>query len=132
MSNAYKAKILLVDDEYRILFTLKAILQKQGYEVHGCVYGHEAMAAISNEEFDLAILDYVLPDCHGDKVAAKLKEKNPSIPIVFITAYFLPSEAKRIANAWLMKPEAPTRVLDVVKRLLSGRTSSKESPSTAS
>ena len=113
--NQPKPKILLVDDEYQVLFTLKAILERNGYDVRGCVHAHEAIAAVEEESFDLAILDYLLPDLRGDEIAIRLKEACPALPIIFMSAFHVPEAAKKLAEVSLSKPELPSILLEAVR-----------------
>lgn len=114
------ARILIVDDEYHILFSLKAILEREGYEVRTCVYAREALQAVGDEQgnFDVVVLDYMLPDLRGDAVAMALKHLYPTLPIIFITGFVIPDEAAPLAAAILTKPEAPKRLLEVVRSLI--------------
>ena len=83
-------KIMVVDDEPDILFTVGQMLEISGYEVIKAQDGETAIQKL-NEQLsnpDLILLDIMMPNLSGWDVAAKIKE-NPewkSIPIVFLTA----------------------------------------------
>ena len=87
MSNMSK-KILVVDDEPDILFTVGQMLEMSGYEVVKCCNGKECFEKIETVQPDLVILDIMMPDLSGWDVAAKIKEdpKFSNIPIIFLTA----------------------------------------------
>lgn len=122
MTTVAKPRILLVDDEYKILFTLKSILEKHGYEVCVCLYGAEAIEKVKEEgPFDLLILDYIMPGMRGDVVARIIKARCPDLPILFISAFVVPEEAKGLADAFLGKPEHPDALLDTVHTILERR-----------
>jgi len=83
-------KIMVVDDEPDILFTVGQVLETSGYEVVKAKDGKECIELLSNMDTfpDLVLLDIMMPEISGWDVAAKIKE-NPSwtgIPIVFLTA----------------------------------------------
>ncbi len=83
-------KIMVVDDEPDILFTVGQVLETSGYEVIKAKDGKECIEKLNelSEIPDLVLLDIMMPEVSGWDVAAKIKE-NPAwkeIPIVFLTA----------------------------------------------
>ncbi len=83
-------KIMVIDDEPDILFTVGQMLEISGYEIIKARSGDEAIRTLSdlNINPDLILLDIMMPEVSGWDVAAKIKE-NPkwnSIPIIFLTA----------------------------------------------
>jgi len=85
-----RKKIMVVDDEPDILFTVGQVLETSGYEVIKAKDGKECIEKLNelSEIPDLVLLDIMMPEVSGWDVAAKIKE-NPAwkeIPIVFLTA----------------------------------------------
>jgi len=81
-------KIMIVDDEPDILFTVGQMLEISGYEVIKAVDGDDCLKKLDEVRPDLVLLDIMMPGMSGWDVAAKIKE-NPrwnDIPIVFVTA----------------------------------------------
>lgn len=81
-------KIMVVDDELDILFTVGQMLKINGYEVIKAIDGKECLNKLKEVTPDLVLLDIMMPEMSGWDVAAKIKE-NPEwseIPIVFLTA----------------------------------------------
>lgn len=81
-------KIMIVDDEEDILFTVGKMLELDGYEVIRCTNGKECLNELEEELPDLVLLDIMMPEINGWDLAAKIKE-NPDwkqIPIIFLTA----------------------------------------------
>ena len=70
--------ILLVDDEKKITEVVKAYLDKEGYNTKVAHDGKEAIDLFDNNEFDLVILDRMLPDISGEEVCKKIRETSPS------------------------------------------------------
>lgn len=83
-------KIMIVDDEPDILFTVGQMLEMSGYEVIKANDGKECIEVLNKLDSnpDLVLLDIMMPDFSGWDVAAKIKEKPKwsKIPIVFLTA----------------------------------------------
>jgi DNA-binding response OmpR family regulator len=81
-------KIMIVDDEEDILFTVGKMLELDGYKVIRCNNGKECLNELEEELPDLVLLDIMMPEINGWDLAAKIKE-NPEwkqIPIIFLTA----------------------------------------------
>ena len=78
-------RILVVDDEVEIADLVGMYLQSEGFTVTKCHTGQEALAACEGADFDLAILDVMLPDLSGFSLCAQLREKYP-FPILMLTA----------------------------------------------
>ena len=79
-------KILLVEDEKKIADSLKKGLTEQNYQVQVAYDGLEGRRLFENEQFDLIILDINLPGMSGITLCKKIRNRNPSIPIVMLTA----------------------------------------------
>jgi len=80
-------KILLADDDLHLLGTLQEFLAGQGYEVTVAADGHEAMAAIKEQEFALAFLDLMLPGYSGLDLLSCLKAHTPDTEVVLFTGH---------------------------------------------
>lgn len=83
---ADQAKILVVDDEPSIRELLSASLSFAGFDVRIAADGHEAISQVSFTHPDLVILDIMLPDMDGYEVLTKLREHEPDLPVLFLTA----------------------------------------------
>ncbi len=80
------ATILVVDDEQLIRWTLKQQLNAHGFDVVEAGSGAEALAAFG-ETVDLVLLDFRLPDTDGLTVLRQLKELQPTVPVILLTAF---------------------------------------------
>lgn len=78
-------KILVVDDESKILDIIKSYLEKEGYVVYTAINGKEALDLFEKVKPNLAILDLMLPDISGEEVCSKIR-KTSNIPIIMVTA----------------------------------------------
>lgn len=80
-------KIMVVDDEKNILMLYQSELEDEGYEVVAANSGKEALELFDKEKPDLVTLDIMMPDIDGIQVLRQLKEKNPNVPVIMLTAY---------------------------------------------
>jgi DNA-binding NtrC family response regulator len=112
--------ILVVDDDKFILSTFKAILElRGGYSVHTAESGKEALEKFENNDYNLAILDIKLPDTEGTELLAKMHRANPRMMNVMVTGFASLDNATLSlnlgANAYLMKPVTPDKLISVVE-----------------
>ena len=80
-------KILVVDDEQNSREGLTKILIKEGYEVVSAEDGEVALNEMEKQDFDLVITDLRMPEVTGIDVLEKIREKNPDIGVIIVTAY---------------------------------------------
>lgn len=82
-----KTRILVVDDEHLIRWSLEQNLKKQGYEVVSAGNGEDALRIVREEQPDLVLLDIQLPGISGLEVLEKIKEHDEEILIIMVTAH---------------------------------------------
>ncbi len=78
-------KILIVDDEKEIADLIEVYLKNEGYETVKCFTGKDALETVRKTEFDLAILDLMLPDADGFSICSAIREKY-KYPVIMLTA----------------------------------------------
>ena len=83
------ASILIVDDDEDILDLYRETLEYRGYRVETSRTGLDAIEKAKKNKYQITLLDVVLPDISGEKVAEKLKKIDESMEIIFITGYSL-------------------------------------------
>lgn len=81
--------ILIIDDDEDILDLYKMTLEYRGYSVETSMTGQDAIEKAKDNKFQIALLDVVLPDIRGEKVAERLREIDESMKTIFITGYSL-------------------------------------------
>jgi len=84
--NIKKNKILLVEDEETLAVGLEYNLTEEGYAVKWAKNGREALEFFKSENFDLIILDIMLPFVNGFEVAEGVRKADPQMPILMLTA----------------------------------------------
>lgn len=80
------AKIFYVEDDVNLSFVVKDYLSMKGHTVSHFDKGDEALAAFSKDDFDICLLDVMLPNIDGFTIARTIRNKNRQIPIIFISA----------------------------------------------
>lgn len=79
-------RLLLVEDEMRMAQALCEILRLEKYEVNHYVNGHDGLAAIESDIYDIIILDVMLPGINGFEIAKQARQKGITAPILILTA----------------------------------------------
>ncbi len=83
MKNAH---LLYVEDDESLSFVTRDNLELHGYHITHCSNGKDALELIKQQEFDLYILDVMLPDFDGFSLAQEVRKKTSHAPILFLTA----------------------------------------------
>ena len=110
-------KILIADDEQEIRDVLRLYLEKDGYEVTEAQDGLETMKLLGEQEYDLLLLDIMMPGMDGYRVLRNIREKN-NVPVIMLSAKG--TESDKIlgldlgADDYITKPFAP---LEAVARV---------------
>jgi DNA-binding NtrC family response regulator len=81
------ARILVVDDEERMVQLLQGSLRNQGHEVTGVTRGQEALDLVRREPFDVVLTDLRMEPVDGMAVIAGVKAESPETAVVVLTAY---------------------------------------------
>jgi DNA-binding response OmpR family regulator len=81
-----KGSILLVEDDKNLGFVMKDFLSESEYEVELAENGISAISLFSMKNFDLCLIDIMLPLKDGFTVAEEIRQKNAKVPIIFVTA----------------------------------------------
>jgi len=119
-------RVLVVDDEPRILDIVKYFLEQGGYEVESVTSADKALAAAKKKAFDIAVLDIVLNRDSGYEVAGRLKKikSAENIPVLFMSSkvemadLFIENFDGRAE--FLLKPFKKESLLETVKKLIDG------------
>ncbi|TMW73647.1 response regulator transcription factor [Alteribacter natronophilus] len=116
-----EARLLVVDDEERIRRLLKMYLERENYTVDDAENGEKALEMAMNEDYDLILLDLMMPGIDGIEVCEELR-KYKATPVIMLTAKG--EEANRVqgfeagTDDYIVKPFSPREVVLRVKALL--------------
>lgn len=115
-------KILIVDDEKSIVTLLNYHLKKSGFETDVAFDGKEAIYKVERNDFDLVVLDLMLPEMDGMEVCKYMRNNKILTPILMLTAK--DDELDKIiglelgADDYLTKPFSPKEVIARIKAIL--------------
>lgn len=102
-----KCKILYAEDDQTIAFLIQDSLENY-YEIEHFSDGKSAFEAFSMKDFDICLLDIMMPEMNGFNLAEKIRDKNTQIPIIFTSAKALKEDRikglKIGADDYLVKP----------------------------
>lgn len=120
MKTSPAAKILVVDDEIAIRLTLEDMLTHDGHQVVTADSGEAALALISKQIFDLALLDLSLGDMTGTEVLAALRQQSPDTVAIMLTAHASLETAvealRQGAHDYLFKPCSTMALRESIQR----------------
>ena len=88
MKDKVGAQVLVVEDELEIRELMSLLLLRQGHRVQQASSVEEAKSYINNAQFDILIVDWMLPDKSGIELCHIIREIDPSLPIILETAKF--------------------------------------------
>ena len=112
------ARLLLVDDEVGYLEVLSKRLTRRGFKVTTASSGAEAIRALRNWEFDLAVVDLKMEDMDGIEVLKVFKRMDPSLQVVMLTGHGSERAARegisQGAYDYLIKPVGLKRLVEVI------------------
>jgi DNA-binding response OmpR family regulator len=106
MSNPMK--VLLVDDEEEFVSTLAERLEIRGFVTEVATSGDTALSAVQDKNFDIVVLDLMMPGLGGIEVMEKIKSMHPDMPVILLTGHGSAKEGmeglEMGAFDYLMKP----------------------------
>lgn len=119
-------KILLVEDEPNFGAVMKNYLEISDFEVTLCTNGSKGLHTFKEQEFNICILDVMMPEMDGFSLAKEIKLLNPDIPIIFLTAKTLKEDIiqgyKLGADDYITKPFDSELLIYKIKAILARKT----------
>lgn len=112
-------RILIVEDEVGILQFLQQGLEEEGYTIVTASDGERALQLLTNEKFDLVLLDWMLPKITGLEVCKSFRSYNTICPVIFLTAKDTITETieglQAGANDYIKKPFSFDELIERIK-----------------
>ena len=100
--------VLIVDDEKNYPPILSAVLEEEGFEALTAYSGEEALTVLKNSDVDLVLTDMKMPSMDGIELLGRIKEKNPELPVIMMTAHGTVEKAveamQKGAYNYILKP----------------------------
>ena len=127
MSGENKRKIMVVDDDPDILYTVGVFLQREGYETVTASSGEECLEMLEDMKPDLILLDVMMPGFTGWETCAEIKGKEDTsdIPVAMLTVKTDEKDMSRSfehrADAHIGKPVITEKMINTVKWVLKSR-----------
>jgi DNA-binding NtrC family response regulator len=121
---AANESILLIEDDSVLIRSLTAILMDNGYTVTAAETGERAIEESKKTFYNLAIVDYMLPDMSGIDVIRKIEEVHPGIAVIIMTAHEsvdMVIDAVKEHVDLLIKPVDPDILLKSIRKAVSGK-----------
>jgi two-component system response regulator AtoC len=116
-------KVLVVDDDEKILFAFREVLKRDGYKSITAKSGKEALEKVSAEQPGIVFMDITMPKLDGLEALKRIKEKNQSTPVIIITGYGTMQTAIKAmqlgAFEYLTKPLDVEKIREVTRRAFS-------------
>ena len=118
----YVPQILIVDDDPRMCDSLKVLLGNEGYEIQTRPNGQEALEAFVENDFDIALLDLMLPDINGCEIMDHIERQAPETLAILMTGQASIESAvealRNRAHDYLRKPFEHEELLKTVRNAL--------------
>lgn len=124
------AKILIVDDELIVRESLGGWLERDGHKVDKAASGEEALEKCEKTRYDILLLDIKMEGMSGLDVLKKVKENDPDVSVVMITAYgSIPSAIEAMksgAHEYLLKPFDPDELMVLIEKIRKHQAETRE------
>lgn len=115
-------KILIVDDDKELRSHLTDILAGAGYQTNSAPSAREALEKIGAMDFDIALLDFMLPKMNGMEALLAIKKLRPKTKVIMITAFASVENAidaiKKGASDYVSKPFKINDLLTTIRRVI--------------
>lgn len=122
--------VLIIDDEAAIRESLQTLLELEGYTVETAADGEDGLAQLAVHPFDLVLLDFALPDRNGLDILRDIRERDPDLAVIMITAYGTVENAVRAmqggASNFIQKPWDNEKLLADVRAAVGRRRAEEE------
>ncbi|MFZ5980703.1 MAG: sigma-54-dependent transcriptional regulator [Candidatus Zixiibacteriota bacterium] len=116
-----KFSVLVVDDDKLVNEFITATVQRAGYECSSVFSGEEALELFEKQTFDIVLTDFKMKEMDGITLLGKIKDLNPDVEVVIMTAYGTIQNAvkavKRQAYDFLQKPVSPEHLEHILSRI---------------
>jgi DNA-binding NtrC family response regulator len=120
-----QGSILLVDDDVDVLASIKMILETEDYTVYTASNADQAKVIITENDVQIVIMDYILPEHTGDQVVKELKTIDEDLSIIFLSGfpqvYKAVEELEFDVHRIFLKPVNPESLLSAIRNIFAGQ-----------
>ncbi len=122
--------VLIIDDEPSIRESLQTVLEMEGYRVETANDGEEGLSRIASEPYDVILLDYALPGRNGLDVLAEIRQHDPAMAVIIVTAFGTVENAVRAMQVgavnFIQKPWDNEKLLADIQAAVGRRRAEEE------
>src|SRR5947209_8394141 len=130
VETTHSGSVLIIDDEAAIRESLETLLEFEGYSVQSAETGEQGLVRLGERPFDLVLLDFALPDRNGLEILADIRDRDPQLAVIMITAYGTVDNAVRAmqngATNFIQKPWDNEKLLADVRAAVGRRRAEEE------
>ncbi|PYP91380.1 MAG: DNA-binding response regulator [Candidatus Angelobacter sp. Gp1-AA117] len=130
VETTHSGSVLIIDDEAAIRESLETLLEFEGYSVQSAETGEQGLVKLGERPFDLILLDFALPDRNGLEILADIRDRDPQLAVIMITAYGTVDNAVRAmqngATNFIQKPWDNEKLLADVRAAVGRRRAEEE------
>src|SRR5437588_2284631 len=127
---ASSGSVLIIDDEIAIRESLETLLEFEGYSVQSAETGEQGLVKLGERPYDLVLLDFALPDRNGLEILRDIRDRDPQLAVIMITAYGTVDNAVRAmqngATNFIQKPWDNEKLLADVRAAIGRRRAEEE------
>src|SRR5437588_5777188 len=127
---ASSGSVLIIDDEIAIRESLETLLEFEGYSVQSAETGEQGLVRLGERPYDLVLLDFALPDRNGLEILRDIRDRDPQLAVIMITAYGTVDNAVRAmqngATNFIQKPWDNEKLLADVRAAIGRRRAEEE------
>jgi two-component system cell cycle response regulator DivK len=124
MKSVFAKKVLIVDDDTRNIFALRAVLESKGF---GCIVaygGQEGIKKLEEQDIGVVLLDMMMPEMDGYETLGQIRQgSRHDVPVISVTAQAMVGDREKClsagANAYIAKPIDVDRLIILLDRYLS-------------
>ena len=125
-----QGSVLIIDDEASIRESLQTLLELEGFTVESAASGEEGLAKLAEQPMDLVLLDFALPDRNGLEILHDIRDRDPELGVIMITAYGTVENAVAAMQAgatnFIQKPWDNEKLLADVRAVVGRRRAEEE------
>ncbi len=129
-STIAQGSVLIIDDEASIRESLQTLLELEGFTVETAASGEEGLAKLAEQPMDLVLLDFALPDRNGLEILRDIRDRDPELGVIMITAYGTVENAVAAmqsgATNFIQKPWDNEKLLADVRAVVGRRRAEEE------
>lgn len=112
-------RVLVIDDDFEDLSTMKTLLEKEGYEVIAATNGAKAFDELKRDGYKLILIDILMPTLSGYDLLRLMREKlNHKVPMVYISIVPKQDVDMSDADGFIQKPFSPKEFVKKIKEVL--------------